>query len=233
MPERLFYSPTPEFKRARQILTFGLRLEPSARSMPPLSTAVSRSVACDRPYLERLHEELRGRPPDCEGPALPEYLGLRGNVRVRIAQEQELNPDSRVTLGPTLDRFGLRQAQLDWRVGALDIHTMRTAITAFGEHLAEQDLGRVRIADWLLAEPAQLPAFGEDEVGGPHHMCTTRMAADPRQGVVDRNCRVHALDNLYVGGSSVFASGGHANPTYTIVQLALRLGDHISSQLGA
>jgi choline dehydrogenase-like flavoprotein len=62
-------------------------------------------------------------------------------------------------------------------------------------------------------------------------MCTTRMSDDPRQGVVDRDCRVHGIANLYVGGSSVFASVGYANPTYSIDQLALSLGDHIGDEL--
>jgi choline dehydrogenase-like flavoprotein len=57
------------------------------------------------------------------------------------------------------------------------------------------------------------------------------MADDPAQGVVDRHCRMHAIDNLYVAGSSVFATGGHANPTLTIVALALRLADHLKSRL--
>ena len=69
--------------------------------------------------------------------------------------------------------------------------------------------------------------------GGYHQMCTTRMADDPREGVVDRNCRVHGMDNLYIGGSSVFGSPSYVNPTYTIVQLALRLGDHLGTVLPA
>ena len=56
------------------------------------------------------------------------------------------------------------------------------------------------------------------------------MSAYPGQGVVDANCKVHGLSNLYVGGSSVFPSGGAANPTLTIVQLALRLADHLSGR---
>ncbi len=60
-----------------------------------------------------------------------------------------------------------------------------------------------------------------------HHMGTTRMNDDAREGVVDRNCRVHGLDNLFVGGSSVFATAGHANPTLTIVALTLRLAEHL------
>nr|MBA3324611.1 GMC family oxidoreductase [Paracoccaceae bacterium] len=88
------------------------------------------------------------------------------------------------------------------------------------------------IRDWVLAEPLDWPETDEDEVGGKHHMGTTRMADDPKRGVVDRDCRVHGLANLYIGGSSVFPSGGHANPTYTVVQLALRLGDHLGRTLG-
>ena len=67
--------------------------------------------------------------------------------------------------------------------------------------------------------------------GGSHHMGTTRMSDDPKTGVVNRNQKVHAVDNLYIGGSSVFATSGHSNPTYTIVQLTLRLGDHLAAQM--
>ncbi len=79
-----------------------------------------------------------------------------------------------------------------------------------------------------MAEDPVPPGPGSEMPGGYHHMCTTRMSDDPATGVVDRNCRVHGIGNLYVGGSSVFATPGHANPTYTIVQLALRLADHLS-----
>ena len=63
--------------------------------------------------------------------------------------------------------------------------------------------------------------------GGRHHIGTTRMAEDPTHGVVDRNCQVHGVDNLFIAGSSVFPTAGHANPTLTIVALALRLADHL------
>ncbi len=70
------------------------------------------------------------------------------------------------------------------------------------------------------------------QMGGWHHMGGTRMAESPASGVVDRNCKVFGVANLYVGGSSVFVTGGYANPTYTIVQLALRLADHLAGTLG-
>ena len=110
---------------------------------------------------------------------------------------------------------------------------MRTAVVAFGAHMAEQNIGRLQMAPWLEADAPKFPGIADDEVGGKHHIGTTRMSSDPETGVVDRNCRLHEVTNLYIGGSSVFASTGHCNPTYTIVQLALRLGDHLGERLRA
>jgi choline dehydrogenase-like flavoprotein len=61
-------------------------------------------------------------------------------------------------------------------------------------------------------------------------MGTTRMHVDPKRGVVDPDCRVHGVANLYVAGSSVFPTSGYANPTFTIVALALRLADHLKTR---
>jgi choline dehydrogenase-like flavoprotein len=68
-------------------------------------------------------------------------------------------------------------------------------------------------------------------IGGWHHMGTTRMHRDPKQGVVDENSRIHGIENLFVAGPSVFPTGGYANPSLTIVALALRLADHIKGVL--
>jgi choline dehydrogenase-like flavoprotein len=57
------------------------------------------------------------------------------------------------------------------------------------------------------------------------------MSAGPKTGVVDEHCRVHSVENLYIAGSSVFATGGYANPTFTLVALALRLADHLRERL--
>jgi choline dehydrogenase-like flavoprotein len=62
-----------------------------------------------------------------------------------------------------------------------------------------------------------------------HNIGTTRMSEDPRTGVVDQHAKVHGVSNLYVAGSSVFPTGGHANPTLTIVAHALLLADHLKS----
>ena len=228
LPELSFYAPTGAFLREHEVLNFGVRIERRPEPFVRQPGTVAGDPSCDDPFVLRLRERLADVAPACApgGDGAIAFDGL-----VRIAHEQALNPDSRVRLGAPTDRFGLRRATLDWRLSPLDARTLRVALTAFAQRLAAQDVGRARIRDWVMVDPIAWPDTTEDEVGGKHHMGTTRMADDPRRGVVDRDCRAHGLANLYIGGSSVFPTGGQANPTYTIVQLALRLGDHLGRTL--
>jgi choline dehydrogenase-like flavoprotein len=145
--------------------------------------------------------------------------------------EQAPNPDSRVVLIDEVDRLGARRIGLDWRLSELDKYTIRTASEIFAREIGRQGLGRVKLPEWLLNDDPK--DWGADLVGGHHHMGTTRMAEDPRLGVVDKDCRVHGIENLYIAGSSVFPTSGFANPTLTIVELALRLVDHLKQDLRA
>jgi choline dehydrogenase-like flavoprotein len=141
---------------------------------------------------------------------------------------------SRVTLAGQRDALGVPQVQLDWRLSALDKHSARSLVGALGAELQRLGAGTIRISDWLLEESAAWPVdvtVSRHPIGGYHHLGTTRMSADPHCGVVDSNCRVHGCANLFVAGSSVFATGGWANPTLTILALALRLGDHLDAGL--
>ena len=100
---------------------------------------------------------------------------------------------------------------------------MRRAHELMDAAFRQAGLGQV---DCLLGKPGEPPIEG-----GKHHMGTTRMHPDPKRGVVDQNSRVHGADNLFVTGSSVFPTAGYANPTLTIVALALRLADHLQARL--
>lgn len=229
--EREFYEPTELFMERNACLNFGLRLEPrwiwpydlpalSREDMPPEAFNILLQRLVRDPFIDRtLTDRL----------VLPQPTGQTGVIR--IAQEALPNPDSRVRLGGDRDALGLRRVAIDWRLSEIDVATMRTAVTAFGRHMAEEDIGRARVADWLMADPPAFPGVADDEVGGKHHMGTTRMSVDDRTGVVDADCRVHGMANLFVGGSSVFPTTGHCNPTYTLTQLALRLGDHLTGWL--
>jgi GMC oxidoreductase len=236
MPEEA-YAPTRAFMEKHEILSFSLLVRPTVE--PPLSfpTELVRSAGCVTGFTERLTEGVLGRALNCDRGGLGMYFAqgdgqhaVQGIVAVHA--EQSLVRDSRVMLADERDALGLRRIRLDWRLGDIDYRTMETAVLELGAHYAEQGIGRIRLTDWLLAEPIALPGIGEGHrVGGHHHMCSTRMSRDPREGVVDADCKVHGVSNLYVGGSSVFSTSGYANPTYTIVQLALRLGDHLAGLL--
>ena len=140
--------------------------------------------------------------------------------------EQAPHPDSRITLAQETDRLGQRKVCIDWRLLPIDRHTYRTAALLFGTELARASNGRFQPEPWLEDEQSVPQVYGTS-----HHLGTTRMANDPQQGVVDRECRVHGVENLYVAGSSVFPTGGWAFPTFTIIALSLRLAEHLRSRL--
>ncbi|MBV8654135.1 MAG: GMC family oxidoreductase, partial [Alphaproteobacteria bacterium] len=142
--------------------------------------------------------------------------------------EQAPNPESRIELSHERDALGQRKVRLDWRLTELDRRTYRATTRLFDAELKRQNFGRVQLDEWFEREDdGSLP-----EVGGvAHHLGTTRMSEDPRQGVVDRECRVHGTANLYIAGGSVFPTGGWKGPTFTIVALALRLADHLKVKL--
>jgi choline dehydrogenase-like flavoprotein len=217
----LVYSPTPALMRAKKILNFGMRIGDFDQwNTLEFNGALEPHPPCTTDFDKLLATEMRGEATPC-----PAHVG-----DVFIACEQSLDPQNRVSLTPERDRFGLRKAKLDWRLSGMDLRTLKTGAAVIAEQLAEHDAGRMRIADWLLDD--RLPTA--DELwGGNHHMGTTRMSDDPKRGVVDAKSKVHSLENLYIGGSSVFATSGHANPTYTIVQLALRQADILRERLSA
>ena len=130
--------------------------------------------------------------------------------------------DSRVTLGNELDPLGVPRVRVEWRLGELEKHTIRRTQEILGEEMVRSGAGKVVV---------EAPREGEDWPdtlnGCWHHMGTTRMHRDPRKGVVDADCRVHGVENLFIAGSSVFPTGGSDTPTITIVALALRLAGHI------
>jgi choline dehydrogenase-like flavoprotein len=148
----------------------------------------------------------------------------RAVLVLRAQGEQAPNPESRVGLGTRRDRFGLPVAQIDWRPTDTDRASIRAAQEVIDEALRAGGLGHVE----LMLGDERPPALIE---GNFHHLGTTRMHTDPTAGVVDADCRVHGIRNLYVAGSSVFPTYGCSNPTLTVVALALRLADELKKQL--
>lgn len=142
-----------------------------------------------------------------------------GHLQVQLMTEQVPNARSRVQLAADRDALGVPRAQLHWELDALDRHTLRVGAELAADQLAAVGFGRLRSAVHGGPRPFSV-------TGGHHHMGATRMHDDPARGVVDANGRVHGTDNLYVASSATFPTGGFANPTLTVVAMALRLAGH-------
>jgi choline dehydrogenase-like flavoprotein len=114
------------------------------------------------------------------------------------------------------------QLRIDWRYLPLDVQTVRDSFRLIAEEFARTQVGRLTFDD---AEVEQ--AIVREGAYGGHHIGTTRMADEPSRGVVDADCRVHGLDNLFIASSSVFPTASFANPTLSIVAFAIRVADHL------
>ena len=154
-------------------------------------------------------------------PASPEAFRP---IMCHLRAEQVPNPDSRIRLTSDRDVLGLQQVLLDWRLTALDHECIERSVRRLAGAFGRVGLGRTH----SRVQPDGGWPRGQ---GGYHHMGATRMADTEQTGVVDAHCRVFGTDNLYVASSSVFPTVGYANPTYTIVALALRLADHLETSL--
>ncbi len=144
-----------------------------------------------------------------------------------VSSEQVPDPDSRVVLGGRLDRFGLPVSKVEWRVGELEAKSHAALAQTIAAEFGRLGLPPIRLADWVRERHFDQAEFTD----GCHPSGTTRIAADPCEGVVDANCRVHGVERLYVAGSSVFPTTSHANPTLMIVAMAVRLAEHLRGQL--
>jgi choline dehydrogenase-like flavoprotein len=136
--------------------------------------------------------------------------------------EQYPNAASRVLLDDTVDPLGMPRIKIDWRYLPEDVHTVRRALEILAKDFAASGVGQLDY-DPALVE-TEITRYG---AYGGHHIGTARMGSDPRSSVVDANCRLHAVHNLYIAGSAVFPTSSQANPTLTIVALALRLASHL------
>lgn len=147
------------------------------------------------------------------------------HLRVLHQAEQAPHPGNRVTLGDQTDAFGVRRLRIDWRWTPEDARAAAGAHALVADAVRRAGLGELRPA-LAGVDPVVLGSSTN------HYLGTTRMHADPALGVVDPDCRVHGLGNLYVASTSVFPTGGFANPTLTLVALASRLAEEVLTTFG-
>ena len=145
--------------------------------------------------------------------------------------EHAPTPESRLVLTPgERDDLGMPRLLVKVKFSELDLHTVRSFFRVFEKRMKASGAG-----EFVYQEEQLEQQFAERKQtfnSNAHHIGTTRMSDNPRTGVVDSNGRVHGISNLYVGGSSIYPTSGHANPTLLAVMLALRLAKKLLNECG-
>ncbi len=148
-----------------------------------------------------------------------------GRFSLDFHAEQEPNPESRISLGQGVDALGMPRLRVDWRYTQGDVDKLRRSLALFAHDVAESGFGTFQYEPEMVeTEMLRYGAYGG------HHIGTTRMGDDPRSSVVDAQCRVHAVSNLHIASASVFPTSSQANPTLTLIAIALRLAQHLKKQ---
>jgi hypothetical protein len=165
----------------------------------------------------------------CQSPEYGKKLALLANqnlvcsISVSMLWEQESISENRIELDySNRDKYGIPRTKLIWGLSQNDKNTPQICMEKLGEFFLDKELGRVGISSFIEDNSV----FPPGQFGG-HHMGGTPMGVQEDGGVVDRNLKIFGTDNVYVVGSSTFPSSGHANPTLTIVQMSLRLANHL------
>ncbi len=147
------------------------------------------------------------------------------SVATRNFLEMEPEAENRVMLSVRRDALGQPLARVRHRVSALGRRTLEVLHRTLEAEIARAGWGRFITGVHKNLEPWPII------VDASHHMGATRMGVDALTSVVNRDCRLHSCPNVYLAGASVFPTSGSANPTYTIVALAIRLAAHLCDQL--
>lgn len=220
-------APTPGVQEAKQILNGIISFMPLSKEgeLPPyIKSWTSNDPRENDRKIAELHSKVK------ENRLMRFFKSKKFRSLLAVMRlEQAPNPLSRVTLDTEKDELGVPRAQLNWAFTSFEKKTLLTLYEILAAQAGKNDIGRLRLKEELRNwSDTAMPASTS---GGWHHMGTTRMSSDPRKGVVDANCKLHSMANLYVAGSACFPNGAAVNPTLTIIALSIRLADHLKAQL--
>ena len=171
---------------------------------------IAKNLFCVAPLLSTQYKKLLGKNAAC-------------GATIYSSWEQNSEFSNRIVLSDIRDEYGNNQPKIIYKKSETVRDTARTMIEEIGQYLIKNNLGRIAGNSFLYEKNEEYQS-----VAGWHHMGGTIMGNNTKISVVDKNLKVHGSKNLFVIGSSVFPSGGHANPTLTIIQLSLKLNDHIT-----
>ena len=158
------------------------------------------------------------------------YLMLRmSDMRygLRYHGEQIPSSSSRAFLKPEQDADGQFKLEVSFRYLPQDIRGTLHAHLALDSWLKDRKMGKL-IFD-VAPEKLEEHIVGQAK-DGYHQIGLTKMGVNRNHAVVNQNCRVIDIANLYIAGSSVFPTSGQANPTLPAVALAIRLAEHLTAE---
>ncbi len=142
---------------------------------------------------------------------------------ISLLKEQKPSENNSISLSNVKDEIGIPKPILHWTRSENVRNSSKIIIENFANFLISNDIGRIAVDEFLYNDQTY------EHKNGYHHLGGTRMGLNKNNSVVDKNCKIHNTKNLFVAGSSVFTTAGHAYPTLTITQISTRLGDYISN----
>ncbi len=204
-------APTKKMIQKKDILNSGVFLTLHDRDNTSLKNNI-KDLLCVAPKLSTKIVDLFNKKLLC-------------GLSVSSSWEQDAEVFNKITLTKKIDHAGIPEIKLDYKISEKTIQTAKEMVSQIGKYFISNDLGRIAFDQNIM----ERKNFISD--AGYHHIGGTRAGLDKNLSVVDENLKVFGIENFYVLGSSVFPSGGHANPTYTIVQLSFRLSAHLKKKL--
>jgi hypothetical protein len=136
---------------------------------------------------------------------------------------EQMPQDDIVSISSVKDRYGYNKISYKWSISDLDCTLIDKMFIDIDNHIVAKNEMRLTYRpnryDWKI-----------NSSSAAHHLGGCTMGVDTSDSVVDLNNRVHLYSNLYICDGSVFASAGNANPTFTIMALANRLGRYLTNE---
>ena len=173
---------------------------------------VMRDILCVAPeYGNKIIQMVLGKDLQC------------GNIYMQL--EEPPNGNNKIVLDKKKDAYGIPKVKLFYTQTKDSLRTAKIVMDEFANLCRKDDIGRIAMKENIY----NLEGF--ESIGTYHHLGGTRMGINKFNSVVDKDLKVHNVNNLYVSGSSNFVTGGYSNPTFTIIQLALRLANKIDKEL--
>tara|TARA_B110000263_G_scaffold238405_1_gene239583 strand:- start:328 stop:1071 length:744 start_codon:yes stop_codon:yes gene_type:complete len=205
-------SPTYEFIKNKKILNAGFYLTINERNNNNFKD-ILKNLLCVAPKLSNL--------------ILSNTLdkNLLCGLSIFSSWEQDPVYNNSIFLLNDQDDLGIPRIGLKYNISDKSILTLKKIIEELGYIFIENEIGRLAGFDFLYDKSKMTSVIGG------HHLGGTIMGHNSNDSVVDKNLKVHNIKNLFVAGSSVFPTGGHANPTLTIVQLSLKLSNFLGQKI--